>query len=43
VPAFYEMLWDELEACGGTVLVVLDEVDHVEDDSILSTSQSILG
>lgn len=31
----YEMLWDELEACGGTVLVVLDEVDHVEDDSIL--------
>jgi len=39
----YEMLWDELEACGGTVLVVLDEVDHVEDDSILSTSQSILG
>jgi cell division control protein 6 len=31
----YEMLWDELDACGGTVLVVLDEVDHVQDDSIL--------
>jgi cell division control protein 6 len=31
----YEMLWDELDACGGTVIVVLDEVDHVEDDSIL--------
>ncbi|ESP86885.1 orc1/cdc6 family replication initiation protein [Candidatus Halobonum tyrrellensis] len=31
----YEMLWDELDACAGTVLVVLDEVDHVEDDSIL--------
>lgn len=31
----YEMLWNELDDCGGTVLVVLDEVDHVEDDSIL--------
>ncbi|MFC5368733.1 Cdc6/Cdc18 family protein [Salinirubrum litoreum] len=31
----YEMLWTELDDCGGTVLVVLDEVDHVEDDSIL--------
>ena len=31
----YEMLWDELDDCGGTILVVLDEVDHVEDDSIL--------
>jgi cell division control protein 6 len=29
------MLWSELDDCGGTVLVVLDEVDHVEDDSIL--------
>jgi cell division control protein 6 len=29
------MLWNELDDCGGTVLVVLDEVDHVEDDSIL--------
>ncbi len=31
----YEMLWEELDACGGTILIVLDEVDHVEDDSIL--------
>ncbi|MFB6244460.1 MAG: orc1/cdc6 family replication initiation protein [Halobaculum sp.] len=31
----YEMLWDEIDARGGTVLVVLDEIDHVEDDSIL--------
>ncbi|MEZ3118123.1 orc1/cdc6 family replication initiation protein [Halobaculum sp. MBLA0147] len=31
----YEMLWEELDACGGTILVVLDEVDHVEDDSVL--------
>lgn len=31
----YDMLWDELDACGGTVLIVLDEVDHIEDDSIL--------
>lgn len=33
--AVYEMLWDELENCSGTILIVLDEVDHVEDDSIL--------
>jgi len=31
----YEMLWEELDELGGTVLVVLDEVDHVQDDSIL--------
>ncbi len=31
----YEMLWDDLDELGGTVLVVLDEVDHVHDDSIL--------
>lgn len=31
----YEMLWDELDGLGGTSLIVLDEVDHVEDDSIL--------
>lgn len=31
----YEMLWNELDVCGGTILIVLDEVDHVEDDSIL--------
>ena len=31
----YEFLFDELNACGGTVLIVLDEVDHIEDDSLL--------
>lgn len=31
----YDMLWSELDACGGTVIIVLDEVDHIEDDSIL--------
>lgn len=31
----YEMLWKELDEVGGTVLVVLDEIDHVQDDSIL--------
>jgi ORC complex protein Cdc6/Orc1 len=31
----YEFLFDELDACGGTILIVLDEVDHIEDDSML--------
>jgi cell division control protein 6 len=31
----YEMLWDALDDEGGTVVIVLDEIDHVEDDSIL--------
>lgn len=31
----YDMLWTELDKCGGTVLIVLDEIDHVDDDSIL--------
>ncbi|WP_435335862.1 Cdc6/Cdc18 family protein [Haloarchaeobius sp. TZWWS8] len=31
----YEMLWTELEETGGTVIIVLDEVDHLKDDSIL--------
>jgi cell division control protein 6 len=31
----YDMLWDELDECGGTILIVLDEVDHIDDDSIL--------
>ena len=31
----YDMLWDELDKCGGTIIIVLDEVDHIEDDSIL--------
>lgn len=31
----YEMLWNELDELGGTNLIVLDEVDHIEDDSLL--------
>jgi cell division control protein 6 len=31
----YQFLWEELDACDGTVLIVLDEVDHLSDDSIL--------
>jgi cell division control protein 6 len=31
----YDMLWTELDSCGGTIYIVLDEVDHIEDDSIL--------
>ncbi|WP_323677330.1 orc1/cdc6 family replication initiation protein [Halorubellus sp. PRR65] len=31
----YQFLFDELESLGGTVLIVLDEVDHIQDDSIL--------
>ena len=31
----YEMLWEELDSVGGTILIVLDEVDHIDDDSIL--------
>jgi len=31
----YEMLWDELDRYGGTIIIVLDEVDHIDDDSIL--------
>jgi cell division control protein 6 len=31
----YEMLWEELDDSAGSVLVVLDEIDHVNDDSIL--------
>jgi len=31
----YEMLWEELDDCGGSILIVLDEIDHVDDDSIL--------
>ena len=33
--AVYEKLWADLDALGGTVLVVLDEIDTIEDDSIL--------
>ena len=35
LPAVYDKLWTELEALGGTVLVVLDEIDNIQDDSIL--------
>lgn len=31
----YDKLWDELDASGGSILIVLDEVDHIEDNSIL--------
>lgn len=31
----YQFLFNELESMGGTVLIVLDEVDHINDDSIL--------
>lgn len=31
----YEFLFDELDKRGGTVLIVLDEVDHIRDDSLL--------
>ncbi|GAA0252909.1 orc1/cdc6 family replication initiation protein [Haladaptatus pallidirubidus] len=31
----YEMLWEELDKVGSTVIIVLDEVDHINDDSIL--------
>jgi Cdc6-like AAA superfamily ATPase len=31
----YEFLFDELDACGGTVLIVLNEADHIGDDSLL--------
>lgn len=31
----YEFMFEALDDVGGTVLIVLDEVDHIEDDSIL--------
>lgn len=34
--AVYDMLWTELDAIGGMILIVLDEVDYIgDDDSIL--------
>ncbi len=27
----YEMLWEELDDVGGTILIVLDEIDHVKE------------
>ncbi|WP_248910238.1 Cdc6/Cdc18 family protein [Halocatena marina] len=35
VGAVYEMLWEELDQSLGTTLIVLDEIDNIEDDSIL--------
>ncbi|WP_254274663.1 orc1/cdc6 family replication initiation protein [Haloarcula marina] len=31
----YQFLFEELDNVGGTVLIVLDEVDHIRDDSLL--------
>jgi ORC complex protein Cdc6/Orc1 len=31
----YDMLWDALDQCGGIIIIGLDEVDHIVDDSIL--------
>lgn len=31
----YQFLFDALDDVGGTILIVLDEVDHIEDDSLL--------
>lgn len=34
--AVYDMLWEKLDEIGGTILIVLDEVDYIgDDDSIL--------
>ncbi|ELY26532.1 orc1/cdc6 family replication initiation protein [Natrialba magadii ATCC 43099] len=34
--AVYEMLWEKLDELGGTILIVLDEVDYIgDDDSVL--------
>ncbi|MCU4744545.1 orc1/cdc6 family replication initiation protein [Halobacteria archaeon AArc-m2/3/4] len=31
----YQFLFEELDKLGGTILIVLDEVDHIRDDSLL--------
>lgn len=31
----YGMLWDALDNAGGTHIIVLDEIDHLDDDSLL--------
>ena len=31
----YRLLWDELNDMSGTVMVVLDEIDHISDDTFL--------
>jgi len=34
----YRSLWDELDALQSTVLIVLDEIDYIDDDTLLSNS-----
>jgi cell division control protein 6 len=31
----YDLMWEELDEYGGIILIVLDEIDHLKDDSIL--------
>ncbi|WEL27407.1 Cdc6-related protein, AAA superfamily ATPase (plasmid) [Haloferax volcanii] len=31
----YRLLWDELNELSGTVIIVLDEIDHITDDTFL--------
>lgn len=31
----YESLWEEFDKIGGTVLLILDEIDNIEDDRLL--------
>lgn len=31
----YEKMWDALDALGGLFVIVLDEIDHLQDDSLL--------
>lgn len=31
----YQFLFNEIDKLGGTILIVLDEVDHIQDDSLL--------
>lgn len=33
--AVYQFMFEELDRVGGTLVIVLDEVDHLDDDSIL--------
>lgn len=33
--AVYDMLWEDLDGIGDTVIIVLDEIDNIEDDSLL--------
>ena len=31
----YDMMWDTFDELGGIIILVLDEIDHLQDDSIL--------